>query len=690
MALATTLQPLLSASDDGLRDYLASDKAAKLLADLDSFFSRATVLQSRRNEENEVAATRALQQETRSVFSFYMRLVDAPSLLEVAASRGVLHVTRVVPFCQVYAPKNADAVRELLDTMESSLPAFQTTLNALRLVFIQVKRKLGEGLQWRELHAAVNLDKRGQVVDLIHQCLELSLSLLGMASTSPVTDALLLNGKDPEDELAEQATSMLYALLRCYEADLPRLQRHVATFEDKLQQREMPVIAETRHALLLVLGRCIDLLMKKQESSEAAEEALLAGLHGLSNGCEDEEADHGSYMSDLWYLCGYKDTLAAFFERCELDSESFSYLDMVIEGLPRRRVLPTMLVDDMEAENKASVALSADAKEWKAPASSSAVMEETEETKAEAPGTGGLDSMVHQVKDFFPDLGEGYIELCLLNSGLQVEVVINFLLESNPPPVLLEVSQDLQRSDPEFQRLEAVITGKSASTPAVVEEKPKKLDPSRVWVGKKMQEKHYDPQIAKKDQQLAEKMKQIAVMYEEEDEYGSSLAGGGDDAGAVGTLDEYDDDYNDEFEDYVPFSVHDNGSSEDQDAVREQNRRMRAKEEKDAFWEHMKNPNRRLADDGDEDDDEEEKQEGKAGEQKQPAPPSAARPSASSSAGPKQPSSRRKDKNPTNTESKTGEGPTPQQMQRARARKDKNKAKVANHNRKDRALKKMG
>ncbi|RLN86957.1 hypothetical protein BBJ28_00004035 [Nothophytophthora sp. Chile5] len=548
--------------------------------------------------------------------------------------------------------------------------------------------------QWEELHAAVNLDKRGQVVDLIHQCLELSLSLLGMTSTSLVTDALLLNGKDPEDELAGQSTSMLYALLRCYEADLPRLQRHAATFEDKLQQREMPVIAEMRHALLLVLGRCMDLLMKKQENSEAAEEALLAGLHGLSNGCEDEEADHGSYISDLWYLCDYKDTLAAFFERCKLDSESFSYLDMVIEGLPRRRVLPTMLLDGMEAENKANAALSADAKEWKAPESSSAVMEET---KAEAPGTGGLDSMVHQVKDFFPDLGEGYIELCLLNSGLQVEVVINFLLESNPPPVLLEVSQDLQRSDPEFQRWEAMVTGKSSSPPAVVEEKPKRLDPSRVWVGKKAQEKHYNPQIGKTDQQLAEKMKQIAVMYEEEDEYGSSLAGGGggggggdDDAGAVGMLDEYDDDYNDEFEDYVPFSVHDNGNTEGQDAVREQNRRMRAKEEKDAFWEHMKNPNRRLADDGDEDDDEEEKQEGRTGEQKRPAPASAAGPSASSSTASKQSSSRRKDKNPTNTESKTGEGSTPQQMQRARARKDKNKAKVANHNRKDRALKKMG
>eukprot|EP00644_Phytophthora_capsici_P005565 jgi/Phyca11/98429/e_gw1.2.751.1 len=411
-----------------------------------------------------------------------------------------------------------------------------------------------------------------------------------------------------ETELALQDQSVLYGLVQCYEAVLPVLQRHLTTFDEKVETQESPVIAETRHALLLVLGRCVDAVIVNQQNTGSSGEELLAGLHALSNGCLDDTAEHGSYLSDLWYLCEYKEKVAEFFDRCKLDLENFSYLDMVIEELPRRRILPTLLTDDLAAETKPRAR------------NESAV----------------LAPMVHQVKDFFPDLGEGYVELCLLSSNLQVEVVINFLLESNPPPVLIDVPQDLKRSDPQFEQLEAHITGKPAPTPKV--EESKKLDPTKVWVGKKAMEKTYDPQVAKKDQQLVEKLKQYVTMYEEEEEFSGEGPYDGRSDG-VTAFDEYDDDYNDEFDDFVPFSIRDGGSADDQDAIREQNRKMRAKEEKDAFWEGMKNRNR---------------------------------------------------ENPLNSTEKPEEPLTPQQLQRQRARKDKNKAKVANHNRKDRAMKKMG
>lgn len=484
---------------------------------------------------------------------------------------------------------------------------------------------------------------------------------------------------------------MLYGLVQLYEAALPALQRHVLSFDDKVQAQEMPVIAETRRSLLQVLARCVDVVMEKEGGSSSGEE-LLAGLHALSNGCLDDEAEHGSFLSDLWYLCECKDKVAAYFDRCKLDVENFSYLDMVVEGLPRRRVL---LTDDLAAETKPqAVSLSADAKEWRAPPV-------VEETKAAAPAPQSDDTetvlapMVLQVKDFFPDLGDGYVELCLLSSNLQVEVVINFLLESNPPPVLIDVAQDLKRCDPKFVRLEAQITGKPA--PAPKKEESKKLDPSRVWVGKKAMEKTYDPQIAKKDQQLVEKMKQLVDMYEEEDEYGQPLSGAGaygsiDDG--IATLDEYDDDYNDEFDDFVPFSIRDGGSADDQDDIREQNRRMRLKEEKDAFWEGMRNRNRDnpLNAAGEEvgEEEEDEKEEVLSGGQK-PSRPNSTRGPSPGPSGPKQNSTRRKDKRQGGgSEKKPDEQLTPQQIQRQRARKDKNKAKVANHNRKDRAMKKMG
>ncbi|CAH0476172.1 unnamed protein product [Peronospora belbahrii] len=48
----------------------------------------------------------------------------------------------------------------------------------------------------------------------------------------------------------------------------------------------------------------------------------------------------------------------------------------------------------------------------------------------------------------------------------------------------------------------------------------KKFDPSRVWVGKKTMEKLYDPKFGNTDHELVEKMKQLIVMYDEENEYG--------------------------------------------------------------------------------------------------------------------------------------------------------------------------
>ncbi|KAK1942459.1 hypothetical protein P3T76_005958 [Phytophthora citrophthora] len=678
MALATTLSPLAVASDKELQTLLSNqDTLVQLLPLLDEFFTRATALQTHADGPNDFVSTaRALSTDGKAVFSLFLRFVDVPQLLQLAVDCGLLHVTRLAPFCQIYGIKNAEAVAELLNAVVEHVPAFSTTVGVLRQLYIR---------QLSELHVSVMQAKRNQVKELIQRCYELSLSVNGMTAANSMAQLLLLDGKDMETELALQDQSVLYGLVQCYEAVLPVLQRHLITFDEKVETQESPVIAETRHALLLVLGRCVNVLMDNQQKNGSSGEKLLGGLHALSNGSLDDEAEHGSYLSDLWYLCEYKDKVAEFFDRCKLDLENFSYLDMVIEELPRRRILPTLLADDLVAETKPKAVLPTDAEEWKVEVATDTTTDAPQNNEAAV-----LTPMVHQVKDFFPDLGEGYVELCLLSSNLQVEVVINFLLESNPPPVLIDVPQDLKRSDPQFDLLEAQITGKPAPTPKV--EESKKLDPSKVWVGKKAMEKTYDPQVAKKDQQLAEKMKQYVTMYEEEEEFSGESAYDGRHDG-VTTLDEYDDDYNDEFDDFVPFSIRDGGSADDQDAIREQNRKIRAKEEKDAFWEGMKNRNREnplnSAETNEDDDEEEEKENTSSGEQKFTRPNSAGGASQNTQ-GPKHKSTRRKDKRQGGGEKKPEEPPTPQQIQRQRARKDKNKAKVANHNRKDRAMKKMG
>lgn len=410
----------------------------------------------------------------------------------------------------------------------------------------------------------------------------------------------------------------------------------------------------------------------------------------------------------------FQHKISSFLESGETESDHLSYLEMIVDALPRRRIISA--AQSAAVSKPASVAqetsrsssdLNEVSAQGHASAHASAGHDEDEEKQDYVQVGGGEDaammsSLVHQVKDFFPDLGDGYIELCLLSSQKQLETVINFLLESNPPPALLDVRQDLKRTDPEFGVIEAKLTGKSAPSLAVANPEAK-LDPSKVWVGKKPQEKHYDPQILKRDTALAEKTKKIANMIVEEEEIMAGMT-------PFLKLDEYDDDYNDEFEDYEPFSVKDSGQGDDPDSIRQQNRLMLAREAEEAFWESMKNVNHsRPVNNGEEiDEDEPDTKEFNPNKMRAPIRTGA---NATASAGgqqKQQPSDKQKQQPSDKQGKKNGQANwkkpasgapgaaedappmTKEQELRARARSAKNKAKVGNHHRKDRALKKQG
>lgn len=405
--------------------------------------------------------------------------------------------------------------------------------------------------------------------------------------------------------------------------------------------------------------------------------------------------------------------ISSFLESGETESDHLSYLEMIVDALPRRRIISSAeSAAGSKKISRSSPDFQEDPTTGHASAHASADHDEDEEKQDFSQLGGGedaamLSSLVHQVKDFFPDLGNGYIELCLLSSQQQLETVINFLLESNPPPALLGVRQDLKRTDPEFAAVETKLTGKSAPASGPEAATPEaKLDPSRVWVGKKPQEKRYDPQIVKRDTALAEKTKKIAKMIVEEEEIMAGMT-------PFLKLDEYDDDYNDEFEDYEPFSVKDSGQGDDPDSIRQQNRLMLAREAEDAFWESMKNANHsRPVNNGEEiDEDEPDTKEfnpnkmrapirsgasGAAGQQKQQQPDDK-QPKKKGQANFKKPASGgAAGAGSTASEAGASAGTagappmTKEQELRARARSAKNKGKVGNHNRKDRALKKQG
>lgn len=56
-----------------------------------------------------------------------------------------------------------------------------------------------------------------------------------------------------------------------------------------------------------------------------------------------------------------------------------------------------------------------------------------------------LDSLISQVKDLLPDLGEGFVLACLEHCGYDPEQVINDILEERLAPALSQLDRSLDR-----------------------------------------------------------------------------------------------------------------------------------------------------------------------------------------------------------------------------------------------------
>ncbi|XP_073527728.1 activating signal cointegrator 1 complex subunit 2 [Phyllobates terribilis] len=99
-----------------------------------------------------------------------------------------------------------------------------------------------------------------------------------------------------------------------------------------------------------------------------------------------------------------------------------------------------------------------------------------------------LDSLVSQVKDLLPELGEGFILRCLEEYGHNPEIVINHLLEENLSPRL----QELDRSMPRQEQVNPCPLVTSRSNVFADDEfdvfNRDVVDTSRIWKGRRKQE----------------------------------------------------------------------------------------------------------------------------------------------------------------------------------------------------------
>lgn len=143
-----------------------------------------------------------------------------------------------------------------------------------------------------------------------------------------------------------------------------------------------------------------------------------------------------------------------------------------------------------------------------------------------------MDSLVSQVKDLLPDLGEGFILKCLEEYGHNPEIVINHLLEENLSPCL----QELDRSMPRQEQVNPCPLVASRSNVFADDEfdvfSRDVVDTSRIWKGRRKQES------------AAEILSDKSVILEQKERY-YSYSMVSDEINVDG---DYDDEYDDTYD----------------------------------------------------------------------------------------------------------------------------------------------
>jgi activating signal cointegrator complex subunit 2 len=343
-----------------------------------------------------------------------------------------------------------------------------------------------------------------------------------------------------------------------------------------------------------------------------------------------------------------------------------------------------------------------------------------------------MQTNIDQIKQIFPDLGEGYIEVALKCYSMNVDETVTRLLDpSSLHPRLRAVDSRLPRAKP-----------KNGAAAKKVQREDDEAKAAQKRYLREMEERE------ERDALIAERLNRTLNIGE-----GSKARSSNDDASDSGAeydpfkmeaydnKDPYDDDYDDQFDDMGDqhVKVGSGGSSFladelDYESVKRYNAMLKDEEKADSFWEDSRNTNRQTRnntksstageDDGDEDEDKantgkkwgpDKIKGGRAlGPDGKPLPrkrnnkksggggggdgsndgieEAGANENSKAAAGGRPNQKKGGQKGPKPGEGgKSAGGKESEDMSKIqKRRKNDNKAKVGNHNRKDRALKKGG
>ncbi|XP_032739261.1 activating signal cointegrator 1 complex subunit 2 isoform X7 [Lontra canadensis] len=399
----------------------------------------------------------------RSVFLTFLRMsthkeskdhfISPSAFGEILYNNFLFDIPKILDLCVLFGKGNSPLLQKMIGNIFTQQPSYYNDLDETMPTILQVFSNILQhcGLQGDGASATPQkLEERGRLTPSDMPLLELKDIVLYLCDTCTTLWAFL--DIFPLACQTFQKHDFCYRLASFYEIAIPELESAMKKrrLEDsKLLGDLWQRLSHSRKKLLEIFHILINqicLLPVLESSCDNIQGFIEEFLQIFSSLLQEKR-----FLRDYDALFPVADDVSLLQQASAvLDETRTAYILQAVEGawegVDRRKA--TDAKDPPAAEDPNGVIVLADA--VGGPSSRLENSEEDECMGAAAalgPPIGGveLDSLISQVKDLLPDLGEGFILACLEHYGYDPEQVINNFLEERLAPALSQLDRSLDR-----------------------------------------------------------------------------------------------------------------------------------------------------------------------------------------------------------------------------------------------------
>ncbi|XP_032327243.1 activating signal cointegrator 1 complex subunit 2 isoform X4 [Camelus ferus] len=398
----------------------------------------------------------------RSVFLTFLRMsthkeskehfISPSAFGEILYNNFLFDIPKILDLCVLFGKGNSPLLQKMIGNIFIQQPSYYNDLDETMPTILQVFSNILQhcGLQGDGASATPQkLEERGRLTPCDMPLLELKDIVLYLCDTCTTLWAFL--DVFPLACQTFQKHDFCYRLASFYEITIPELESAIKKrrLEDsKLLGDLWQRLSHSRKKLLEIfhiLLNQICLLPVLESSCDNIQGFIEEFLQIFSSLLQEKR-----FLRDYDALFPVADDVSLLQQASSvLDETRTAYILQAVEsaweGVDRRKA--TDAKDSPAAENPNGVMEMAEP----AGGMSSLPNSEEEECMGAAAALGPamcgveLDSLISQVKDLLPDLGEGFILACLEHYGYDPEQVINNILEGRLAPALSQLDRSLDR-----------------------------------------------------------------------------------------------------------------------------------------------------------------------------------------------------------------------------------------------------